>query len=66
MTLPAPGQSGWRGGEEATELWLHFQKVINWVEMLFPKCRKEMKGGKTAPDNLQMLCRRDNALKGDK
>ena len=24
------------------------------------------KGGKTVPENLQMLCRRDNALKGDR
>ena len=24
------------------------------------------KGGKTVPENLQMLCRRCNALKGDK
>ena len=24
------------------------------------------KGGKTVPENLQMLCRRDNALKRDK
>lgn len=28
----------------ANELWLYFQKVINWVEILFPKTRKEMKG----------------------
>ena len=33
-----------QGDDEATELWLHFQKVINWVETLFPKYRKEMKG----------------------
>ena len=33
-----------QGDEEATELWLHFQKVINWIETLFPKYRKEMKG----------------------
>jgi hypothetical protein len=33
-----------QGDEEAMELWLHFQKVINWVEMRFPKYRKEMKG----------------------
>ena len=33
-----------QGDEEATELWLHFQKVVNWVETLFPKYRKEMKG----------------------
>ena len=24
------------------------------------------KGGKTVPENLQMLCRRDNALKSDR
>lgn len=24
--------------------WLHFKGVIDWVQTLFPKCRKEMKG----------------------
>ena len=33
-----------QGDAEATELWLHFQKVVNWVEALFPKYRREMKG----------------------
>ena len=33
-----------QGDGEATDLWLHFQKVINWVETYFPKYRKEMKG----------------------
>lgn len=28
----------------AIELWLHFCKVIEWVESLFPTYRKEMKG----------------------
>lgn len=28
----------------ATELWLYFQRVINWVQAVFPKYRKEMKG----------------------
>ena len=28
----------------ANELWLHFCKVIEWVETMFPKYRKEMKG----------------------
>ncbi|MBU2496859.1 MAG: DUF262 domain-containing protein [Nanoarchaeota archaeon] len=28
----------------ANELWLYFQKVINWVKATFPKYRKEMKG----------------------
>ena len=28
----------------ANELWLYFQSVINWVQVLFPKYRKEMKG----------------------
>jgi hypothetical protein len=28
----------------ANELWLYFQKVINWVSAVFPKYRKEMKG----------------------
>lgn len=28
----------------ATELWLYFQSVINWVHAVFPNYRKEMKG----------------------
>ena len=28
----------------ALELWLYFQKVINWVEAIFPEYRREMKG----------------------
>jgi|SRR3989344_1753596 len=28
----------------ANELWLYFQKVISWIEVVFPKYRKEMKG----------------------
>ena len=28
----------------ANELWLYFQNVINWVTVIFPKYRKEMKG----------------------
>lgn len=28
----------------ANELWLYFQNVINWVKVVFPKYRKEMKG----------------------
>lgn len=26
------------------ELWLYFQTVINWIKVVFPKYRKEMKG----------------------
>ena len=33
-----------QGDGEATELWLHFQKVINWIDTLFTKYRREMKG----------------------
>ena len=33
-----------QGDDEATELWIHFQKVVNWVETIFPTYRKEMKG----------------------
>ena len=33
-----------QGDGEATELWLHFQKVVNWIETYFPKYRREMKG----------------------
>lgn len=38
----------------ASELWLHFQNVINWVKVTFPEYRKEMKGlnfGKLYRDN---------------
>lgn len=28
----------------ASELWLYFQSVINWVKTTFPKYRKQMKG----------------------
>ena len=28
----------------ATDLWLYFQNVINWVNVTFPNYRKEMKG----------------------
>lgn len=28
----------------ANELWLYFQGVINWLEVVFPKYRNEMKG----------------------
>ena len=28
----------------ANELWLYFQNVINWVQVVFPNYRKEMKG----------------------
>lgn len=28
----------------ANELWLYFQCVINWVKVVFPKYRREMKG----------------------
>lgn len=29
---------------DAEELWMYFQRVINWVKVLFPTYRKEMKG----------------------
>lgn len=28
----------------ANELWLYFQNVINWVKVVFPRYRREMKG----------------------
>ncbi len=28
----------------ANDLWLYFKKVIDWIQVLFPKYRKEMKG----------------------
>jgi hypothetical protein len=28
----------------ANELWLYFQNLINWIKVVFPKYRKEMKG----------------------
>ncbi len=31
-------------GTSASELWLYFQSVINWVQTIFPKYRKEMLG----------------------
>lgn len=30
--------------KDAEELWTYFQNVINWVKVIFPKYRKEMKG----------------------
>lgn len=29
--------------QNANELWIYFQAVINWVKATFPNCRKEMK-----------------------
>ena len=58
----------------AMDEWLYFKGVIDWVQTLFPKYRREMKGdhivpwskgGKTIPENLQMLCRRCNGMKSD-
>lgn len=28
----------------ANQLWLYFKSVIDWVEVIFPHYRKEMKG----------------------
>lgn len=33
----------------ANELWLYFQSVINWIRVVFPKYRKEMKGVSFGP-----------------
>jgi hypothetical protein len=30
--------------QNANEIWLYYQKVINWIKITFPKYRKEMKG----------------------
>lgn len=30
--------------ENANELWIYFQNVINWIKIIFPVYRKEMKG----------------------
>ncbi len=30
--------------KNANDLWIYYQSVINWVKVLFPKYRKEMKG----------------------
>jgi len=30
--------------ENANQIWLYFQKVVQWVEAIFPKKRSEMKG----------------------
>lgn len=29
---------------DANELWIYYQNVINWINVLFPSYRKEMKG----------------------
>ena len=29
---------------DATELWNYFTNVIEWIEKIFPKSRKEMRG----------------------
>jgi hypothetical protein len=31
-------------GQNANEIWLYYQNVINWIKITFPKYRKEMKG----------------------
>lgn len=30
--------------ENANDLWVYFQKVINWIKVIFPNYRREMKG----------------------
>ena len=30
--------------ENANDIWLYFQKVVNWTNVVFPNYRKEMKG----------------------
>ena len=30
--------------QNANELWLYFQNVINWIKVTFPNYRKEMNG----------------------
>lgn len=30
--------------QKADELWLYFQNIVNWIKVLFPNYRKEMKG----------------------
>lgn len=30
--------------EDANELWMYYQDVVDWVKRLFPNYRKEMKG----------------------
>lgn len=30
--------------KDASDLWMYFQNVINWVKVIFPNYRKEMKG----------------------
>lgn len=30
--------------ENANEMWIYFQNVINWIKIVFPTYRKEMKG----------------------
>ena len=33
-----------QGNQDANELWMYYQEVINWIQRLFPNYRKEMKG----------------------
>jgi len=40
----------------ANELWLYFQNVVNWIKVVFPKYRKEMKG--VAFGNLYNECKK--------
>lgn len=30
--------------ENASELWVYFQRIMNWIKVIFPNYRKEMKG----------------------
>lgn len=36
--------SEYQNEPNANEIWLYFQSVINWVKIVFPKYRREMKG----------------------
>ena len=59
----------------AVGLWNYFRSVIDWVQAIFPKYRREMKGlpwglfynehgDRTDLDNCQMLCAECNLKKG--
>ena len=41
---PEDYMSAHQHDSDAHELWLYFQNVINWVKVIFPKYRREMKG----------------------
>jgi len=50
----------------ANELWLYFQNVINWVKVVFPSYRKEMKGVEFGPLYDEFKNKKTNSKKIEK